>query len=244
MDSNDINEPFIQYKEEDDQNEEIEKEIAQKIREGFIAKVFGIITYQVFLTSIVVCLGLLNSSFQEYLLKSNISYYTALFMAVFLLFLPLCYPNLFTSVPMNYIMITLFTLSYSWIIASITCVYNITSVVIALFLTLVSVITLTIYAWKTEKDFSVSGGTLFVCLVLLIFSSIISVFFYIPLLILLIIFISLALASAYLIYDIQLLIGKKRVKYSEDDYILAAIEIYVDIIQLFIQLLSIFGSKK
>ena len=88
MDSNDINEPFIQYKEEDDQNEEIEKEIAQKIREGFIAKVFGIITYQVFLTSIVVCLGLLNLSFQEYLLKSNILYFTALFMTLFFLFLP------------------------------------------------------------------------------------------------------------------------------------------------------------
>lgn len=244
MDNSDINEPFLQYKEEDDQNEEIEKEIAQKIREGFIVKVFGIITYQIILTSIVVCLGLLNSSFQEFLLKSYILYYTSIFMTAFFLLLPLCYPNIYRSVPMNYIVITLFTLSYSWPIAAMTCLYTIKSVVITLFLTLAMVITLTIYAWKTEKDLSVVGGTLIVCLVLLIFSSIFLIFFFIPILILLIIFLSLVLCSAYLIYDIQLLIGNKKVKYSEDDYILAAIEIYLDIIMLFTRILSIFGSKK
>lgn len=38
----------------------------------------------------------------------------------------------------------------------------------------------------------------------------------------------------YIVYDTQLIIGTKNFKYSIDDYIIAALELYVDIIGLFI----------
>ena len=243
MDVN-LNEPFLNYKEDDEKNEEIEKEIMEKVREGFVWKVYGILSYQIMLTSLVVFFALVNSSFQELLLNSHSLYGLCCLVSLICLLLPLCSPKIYQSVPTNYIVMTVFTLSYSWIIAAFTCLYTFSSVMTALFLTFVTVVTLTIYAWKTKEDYSVSGGTLIVSLVLLIFSSLIFALIGPPFFNMLITYLSLVLFSVYLIYDTQLLCGKGRVKFSEDDYILAAINIYLDVVILFTKILSIFGEKK
>lgn len=239
---NDINEPFLNYK-DNEENDDYDIKISEKIREGFISKVYGIIAFQIVITSIIVYFGMVNSSFQEMLLKSYTMSYLCLIISFVCILLPICSPNIYRSVPTNYIVLIIFTCAYSWDVAAITCRYTPSSVLSCLFLTFVVVITLTIYAWKTQDDFSVMGGTLLVSLVLLIFSSLILMIFPIPLFYMIIQFASLILFSIYLIYDTQLLCGKGRVKFSEDDYILAAINIYLDVIILFLKILQIFGSR-
>jgi FtsH-binding integral membrane protein len=239
---NDINEPFIQYK-DNEENDFFDNEIKEKIREGFITKVYGIITYQVILTAIIVYLGIASSSFKEILLKSYSMYLLCFFVSITCILLPICVPKIYQSVPLNYIVLTIFTLAYSWDVAAITCQYTPSSVLVCLFLTLVTIVTLTVYAWRTKDDFTVVGGTLFVCLSLLIFSSLILMLIPIPFLILVYSYAGLVIFSIYLIYDTQLLCGKGRIKFSEDDYILAAINIYLDFIILFLKILSIFGQK-
>ena len=241
-----LSEPFLNYKEEEDEekNDEIEKEIMEKVREGFVWKVYGILGYQIIITFLVVFLAFVNSSFQEFLLTSHSIYGICCLISLICLLLPLCSPKIYQSVPTNYIVMTAFTLSYSWIIAAFTCLYTFSSVMGALFLTLVTVVTLTIYAWKTKEDYSVSGGALIVSLVLLIFSTFIFAIFGLPFFNVLITYLSLVLFSVYLIYDTQLLCGKGRHKFSEDDYILAAINIYLDVVILFTKILSIFGDRK
>ena len=49
------------------------------------------------------------------------------------------------------------------------------------------------------------------------------------------------LFSIYIIYDTQLILGKGKYSYSLDDAYLAAIELYLDIINLFLNLLQIVG---
>ena len=51
--------------------------------------------------------------------------------------------------------------------------------------------------------------------------------------------------SLYLVYDTQLMLGGKH-KYalSPEEYIFAALNLYLDIINLFLYLLSIFGGGK
>ena len=129
-------------------------------------------------------------------------------------------------------------------IATVTCFYTPSSVISALFLTFITVVSLTIYAWKADKDFTVYGGTLFTALTLLLFASILYLFIRIPFLHLAITYGGLILFAIYLIYDTQLLIGSGKVRFSEDDYILAAINIYLDVIILFLKILSIVGDKK
>ena len=44
--------------------------------------------------------------------------------------------------------------------------------------------------------------------------------------------------------DVQLIAGKGRHHIKHDDYIVGAMMIYVDLIQIFLLLLQLFGSKK
>ena len=48
--------------------------------------------------------------------------------------------------------------------------------------------------------------------------------------------------SIYLIYDTQLVIGKGQFSYSLDDAYLAAIQLYLDVINLFLFILQILGG--
>ena len=50
------------------------------------------------------------------------------------------------------------------------------------------------------------------------------------------------LFSIYLIFDTQLILGKGQYSYSLDDAYLAAIQLYMDIINLFLYLLQIIGA--
>lgn len=48
----------------------------------------------------------------------------------------------------------------------------------------------------------------------------------------------------YIIYDTQLIVGNKENKYTIDDYIFAAMALYIDIIRMFIYILRILGSRR
>ena len=51
--------------------------------------------------------------------------------------------------------------------------------------------------------------------------------------------------SLYIVYDTQLMMGgKHKYSLSPEEYIFAALNLYLDIINLFLYLLSIFGNSK
>ncbi len=50
--------------------------------------------------------------------------------------------------------------------------------------------------------------------------------------------------AMYIIYDTQLIVGNKENKFEIDDYIFAAVCIYIDIVRLFIYILRILSAKK
>uniref|UniRef100_A0A0G4IDM6 Uncharacterized protein n=1 Tax=Chromera velia CCMP2878 TaxID=1169474 RepID=A0A0G4IDM6_9ALVE len=54
------------------------------------------------------------------------------------------------------------------------------------------------------------------------------------------------LFSFYIVYDTQLIVGGKhhQHQFSVDDYVFAALNIYLDIINLFIYLLRLFGERR
>ena len=52
------------------------------------------------------------------------------------------------------------------------------------------------------------------------------------------------IVSIYIIIDIQLITGKHAHKYLLDDYVMAAMSLYMDIIRLFLELLRIFGEVR
>lgn len=236
----DVREPFLANKEEDIS---VERDIQASIREGFIAKVFGIVAFQMVLLFIMVFMGFSNKTFHDWLLTSKLMYILTFIIFMVCLISPIISPALYRKVPLNYILLIVFTISYSWWIAGYTILYTKASVLVALFLTVVMVLCLTIYAFYTKKNFTTLGGFLFTALILLLVCSLIQIFIYIPLLNMIFIYAGLIVFCIYLIYDVQLIVGKNNIKFSEDDYILAALNLYVDIIAIFIRILAIVGTR-
>ena len=54
------------------------------------------------------------------------------------------------------------------------------------------------------------------------------------------------LFSFYIIYDTQLLIGgnNRRIQYTTDDFALASINLYLDVVNLFLFLLDLIGGNR
>lgn len=51
------------------------------------------------------------------------------------------------------------------------------------------------------------------------------------------------LFGIYILFDTQMIIGGKRLQLSMDDYVIGALILYIDIIQMFLYLLSLFGRR-
>jgi len=57
-------------------------------------------------------------------------------------------------------------------------------------------------------------------------------------------FLGACIFGIYIVIDVQMIEGKKRDKYELDDYIGASMNLYLDVINLFIYILELFGKKE
>lgn len=114
----------------------------------------------------------------------------------------------------------------------------------AAILTAAIVVALTAYAFHTKQDFTLCGGLLFMVLLGLIVATILSIFWQNRILQIAITYGGAILFGIYLIYDTQLIMGDRSRSMSIDDYIMAAMMLYIDIVQLFIYILQILGDNR
>lgn len=91
-------------------------------------------------------------------------------------------------------------------------------------------------ATTSKRDFSGMGKWLFVGLMVIIVASIANIFLHIPALYLTISVIAIAIFSAYILYDVQQVING-----GETNYISATLRIYLDVYNVFVNLLSLLG---
>ena len=89
-------------------------------------------------------------------------------------------------------------------------------------------------ATVTKKDFSFMGKFLFIGLILLIVASLANMFFAIPALALTISAIAVLIFSAYIMFDIS-----RIVQGGETNYVMATMSLYLDIYNIFINLLNL-----
>ena len=135
------------YKEEsfdviDDDN--TEKQIQQKIRVGFIRKVYGIILFQLLITTIVIYFAVTLQNFQQFILSSPGIVYLCLAGVIFTEIPIMCCQSVAQAVPFNYILLIIFTLCESYLLAYTTIYYEPLHVLICAGITLAIVIGLTL----------------------------------------------------------------------------------------------------
>ena len=221
--------------------EEVRTEINTAIRLGFIRKVYGILSCQLFITTIF-CLYAMNSnSMKEFMLYHRGILYLMLSIITTISLIVSCCYELMRPFPQNYILLFSFTFAESYIVAFICALTNPKIVFMAAVMTFVMVVSLTLYAINTNNDITMLGGLIFIfsaAMLLLIFFG----FFTSNRLFHVIIALGcVILFSIYLIYDTQLIMGNRKEMIQIDDYILGAYELYLDIIQLFLNLIQIFN---
>jgi FtsH-binding integral membrane protein len=102
--------------------------------------------------------------------------YIILVLCIIVELLILCVKSLARTVPINYILLSIFTACEAYIVAHISSRFTAGSIAAAAFMTAGMVITLTVYAFRTTKDFTMMGGSLYLFAFVLFFSSLILLF--------------------------------------------------------------------
>ena len=245
------NNQFINSQDIDfNQNKEFEEEhvaISYQIKKGFIIKTYGIIICQLLISFIFILFSFIPAVREQLVLNSAKNPLLSVFFVIFtivtiaVVVVFTCCRNVARRVPTNYILIFAFTLCMSFYLMLICAHIAPATVVSALLLTIGATVGLTIYAYTTNENFSYYGGLLFAFLIISILG--IPLFYWIGGKVFYCIF-GILLYSVYLVYDTQLILGKFGVEYNIDDYCLAALNIYIDIIYLFLRILSLLAKKE
>ena len=223
----------------DQENQQI-KDYEQQLRLGFIRKVYGILCMQLLYTVFMCSLTFISSVNLFYRTHIVIFFICLVFSIVFIILL-VCFNDLSKRVPNNYILLGLFTFCEVYMIATCSSFYSPKIVITAATMTTAVTLGLTYYACTTKTDFTFLGGFLFCATILLICLFVFS--FFIPFLHTLMCVLGVLIFSLYLIFDTQLIMGKFGESYQIDDYIIAALMVYLDIITIFIYLLSLIGGR-
>ena len=133
-------------------------------RMGFIKKVYGILSAQMAVTTAFILFVQLKdeASRLEFMSNTAIWIWPAFFFSITIEIAILCCRNVARKVPLNYIMLLLFTLSFSFIVGWITGGYAPQAVIEAGVATLATTVALTIYALTTKDDYTIMGGLLWI----------------------------------------------------------------------------------
>ena len=161
----------------------------------------------------------------------------------------ICCESCSRQVPTNYLALFGFTLCES-IMLSVVCLFvNSSAVGLAAAMTALVTAGLTAYACTTKSDFTGMGAYLYAALLTLVVcgfvGSFFSAFYQTEWIQNLYAGAGCLIFSMYIVYDTQLIVGGDHHKYqfSEDDYVFAAINIYLDIVNLFIYILQLLNDR-
>ena len=204
--------------------------------QGFIKKVYGIVTLQLFITFTMAYLAS-GTAFGQFCAHPATLIISLVLLAASMIAAML----LKDKVPGNYIALFVFTFSMGNIVSACTASIDADIVLQAIFVTLVMSTAITIFAWTAGENAAMLA---LVGLILLTFIA--------EFLALALIFTnsdwarSFYCAAIALLYGCYLVIHTHiiREKSDVDDYIISAIMIYLDIIRIFLYVLAALAKKK
>ena len=128
-------------------------------------------------------------------------------------------------------------------ICAVTIQYPLKTVLYAAGLTLLMTILVTIYSQFMGPEIIVVLGILIIAAILLVVGTIVSWFVHIGWLETAIGILGVIVFSIYLLFDISIIIGNGERAIAIDEYIFAAVILYVDIIQIFLYMLQALGGS-
>lgn len=213
-----------------------------ELRWSFIRKIYSIVSIQLLLTiaiaAVVVTVHPISQFFTT--TSAGLVIYILLIITPFIVLCPLY--SYYRSHPVNYILLGIFTVSLAFAVG-LSCSYTSGKVILEAFiLTAVVVVSLTLYTFwaaKRGQDFNFLGPFLFGAVIILMLFGIIQMFFPMGSTSSMIYgCLGAIIFCGYIIYDTDNLIKR----YGYDEYIWASVSLYLDVINLFLSLLTVFRA--
>ncbi|KAL8192079.1 hypothetical protein R6Q57_028200 [Mikania cordata] len=209
------------------------------LRWSFVRKIYTIVAIQLLLTVVVGAVVVSYHPIVTFLTttRGGFACYILIIFTPFITLCPLsCY---YQRHPVNYVLLGIFTVGLAFAVG-LSCAFTSGKVILeAVILTAVVVVSLTLFTfWAAKRgyDFNFLGPFLFGALIVLIVFSFIQMFFPMgKISVMIYAGLSAIIFCGYIVYDTDNLIKR----YTYDEYIWAAVALYLDIINLFLSLLSI-----
>ncbi|XP_036447911.1 protein lifeguard 2-like [Colossoma macropomum] len=219
----------------------------QNIRRIFIRKVYAILSLQLSCTLAVVALFTFCDPVKEYI-QSNPGWYWAayvVFIATYLTLYIFAGPR--RKFPWNMILLSIFTVALAFMTGVMSSYFNTKSVMICLGITAFICLSVTIFSFQTKIDLTSVWGMLCISCTALSFWGLLLAVLLLPGCVpwMQAVFAGLGaiLFCLFLAFDTQRMMGKKRYIISPEEYIFAALSIYLDIVYIFSFILLLCGMQ-
>lgn len=207
------------------------------IRMGFLRKVYGILSVQLILTTITACVFKFTPIIRSYITVNQWPLVVC-FISSLVLLLALHVKR--RETPTNYVLLTIFTLVQSYTVGTVVTYYDEMIVLQAFLLTAAVTIGLTVYTLQSKRDFSKLGAGLFAALWILIIGTFVQAFIGSTSFEILLSGAGALIFSLFIVYDTHMIMHR----ISAEEYIIATIELYLDIINLFLELLRLLDAVR
>uniref|UniRef100_A0A8C1NP21 Protein lifeguard 3-like n=2 Tax=Cyprinus carpio TaxID=7962 RepID=A0A8C1NP21_CYPCA len=202
------------------------------VRHTFIRKVYLILAAQLLVTATIVAIFTFVEPVGAFVRKNPAIYWVS--YAVYFV----------THLVLFILLIIILNSEYSNVIFCFSY-YSTKAVFLALGITVLVSVAVTVFCFQTKVDFTKCSGFFCVLGIVVFVTGIITAivlsFKYIPWLHMLYAAIGAIAFTLFLAYHTQLLIGNRKLSIGPEEYVFAALSLYVDIVQIFIFLLQIIG---
>ncbi|CAH1102273.1 unnamed protein product [Psylliodes chrysocephalus] len=214
------------------------------VRKAFVKKVFAIVSVQLAVTMAITCWFIFEHNTKKFVQKHIEFAIVAVSVEIVVLVALICFGELRRRTPTNYILLCIFTLSKAFLIGVLASFYDVLAVVLALGFTIVVCVGLTLLAYQTKFDFTAFRGILFIILLIFVCFGISCIFLLSQLGQLIYASLGAVVFSFFFVFDLQLMMGGgHKYQISPEEYVFAAINLYMDVIYIFIYILRIVGGR-
>ena len=213
------------------------------VRHGFVRKVFVIVTVQLAVTFGWVVVVNMSPKVSSYVLSNSWVQFLGVALLVSSLF-ALCCVDM-RAFPVNYGVLFAFTVGEALVLGRQLIFVDSNLLLLSMALTVGVCAGLTLFALQTRWDITGWGWYLWCCMLVLVLFGLFSVLFRSVVAYQLLCAGGVLLFSFYLVYDVQMLLGGKRnASLDVDDYVLGAMQIYLDVLNIFINILALLQTAE
>ncbi|CAG0892174.1 unnamed protein product [Cyprideis torosa] len=219
---------------------------SKAIRNRFVRKVYSILSVQLAVTVAMIAIAIFAPGVKEWLRRNIWCYYISYVIFLVTYITIVCCESVRRKHPTNLIVLAVFTLALGFMTAMISSFHDTRIVFYTMGITAIVVFAVTIFAMQTKYDITGCGGFLCIAsLVVFVFGIVTMITWFVDpqtARIMQVVYAGVAalLFCMFLLYDTQQIVGGRAVEISEEEHVFAALQLYVDIVIIFMSLLMLF----